>query len=100
MIHLIPEIESFDQKCVIVTGLLLSEMIKQHKVTIGFDQSLSNSVMNEQICLKGISNLYKTAGKCNDQQQYKAITEAAMVSIPEGFTNNSQMSPRKYVTVK
>ena len=75
-------------------------MIKQHKVTIGFDQSLSNSVMNDQICLESISNLYKTAGKFNDQQQYKSITEVEMVSIPEGFTNNSQISPRKYVTVK
>ena len=31
------------------------------------------------------------AGKCDDQQQYKAIIEAAMVSTPEGFYDKSPM---------
>ena len=40
------------------------------------------------------------SGKFYDQQQYKAILEATMVSTPEGFTDNSLMSPGLYVTVK
>ena len=40
-----------------------------------------------------IKKLYKTAGKCDDQQQYKDIIEAEMVSTPEGGTDNSLMTP-------
>ena len=32
---------------------------------------------------------YKQAGKCDDQQQFKYILEAAMVSTTEGLTENS-----------
>ena len=38
-------------------------------VTIGFDQSLSNSAMYEHICLENIKKLYKSSGKFDDQQQ-------------------------------
>ena len=44
--------------------------------------------------------LYKTAGKCDDQQQYKAILEAEMVSAPEGCTGNSTMTPNEYDPTK
>ena len=37
--------------------------------------------------------MYKQAGKCADQQQFKDIIEAAMVSTPEGLTNDSTTSP-------
>ena len=36
-------------------------------VTIGVDQSLSNSAIYEHIWLEKIKNLYKTSGKCYDQ---------------------------------
>ena len=48
-------------------------------VTIESYQSLSNSDMNEHRCLKK-KRLYKTAKKCNDQQQHKAIIESEKVS--------------------
>ena len=60
-------------------------------VTIGIDKSLSNSSMYEHICLENIKKIYKTAGKCDNQQRYKSIIEAAMVSTLEGFTENSPM---------
>ena len=44
--------------------------------------------------------VYKTAGKCEDQQQYKAMIEAVMVSTPEGCTDDSQMTPNPYVFTK
>ena len=62
-------------------------------VTIGVDQSLSNSAIYEHRCLKNIKKLYKYAGKCDDQQQYKVIIEAEMVSTHEEITENSPMSP-------
>ena len=45
VIDLIIEIESFKNKCVIIKELLQSERLKNYMVTIGFDQSLSNSAM-------------------------------------------------------
>ena len=40
------------------------------------------------------------AGKYDDQQQYKAIIEAAMVSIPEVFTHNIPISFGPYLPAK
>ena len=40
-----------------------------------------------------IIQLYKHAGKCNDQKKFKDILGDAMVSTPEGFTDNSPTSP-------
>ena len=37
--------------------------------------------------------LYTSAGKCDDQLQFKAIIEVSMVSTPETFTDNITMSP-------
>ena len=56
--------------------------------TIVVDQSLSNSTMYEHRCIENIKKLYKSAGKCDYQQHYKAIIEAAMVSTTEGFNGN------------
>ena len=61
-------------------------------VIIGADQSLSNIALYKHRCLENIKNLYKSAGKCDDQHQYNEILEAAMVSTPEAFTDNSPMS--------
>ena len=43
--------------------------------------------------LKPLKKTYKQAGKFDDQQQFKDILEANMVSNPEGFTNSSTISP-------
>ena len=47
-----------------------------------------------------INNLYKHAGKCDNQQQFKDILEGVMVSTPEGFTKNSPLSPMTSTPVK
>ena len=47
-----------------------------------------------------INNLYKHAGKCDDQKQFKDVLEAAMVSNPEVLTNNSHISPMTSTPVK
>ena len=69
-------------------------------VTIGLDQLLSKSDLYENRCLENIKKLYKSVGKCDDQQHYKAIIEASIVSTTELFTNNSKIWPVPYVTVK
>ena len=40
-----------------------------------------------------INKLYKSAGKYDDQKKYKLIIEESVVSTPEGFTDNSPISP-------
>ena len=44
--------------------------------------------------------LYKYAGKCDDQQKYKAILEAAMVSVPKRLTNNTPLAVYTLGTLK
>ena len=39
--------------------------------------------------------MYKSAEKCDKQHQYKFILEQAMVSTPEGITDNSTMAAGK-----
>ena len=68
-------IGSFGYKCVIIKGVLHSEKLKEHVVTIGVEKQLIDSDMYEYICLENIKKLYKSSGKCDDQHKYKAILE-------------------------
>ena len=42
LIDLIIDIESFEQQRIVIKGLLKSDQLKQHMVTIGIDTLLSN----------------------------------------------------------
>ena len=86
-------IDALEQKCVVLKGMLQSTRLKYHVGIIGIDPSLSKNDIFEHKCLQNIKKLYKNSGKCDDQQQFKDILEAAMVSTPEGFTNTSPRSP-------
>ena len=50
--------------------------------------------------LKTSKNLYKQSGKCEDQQQFKFIIEADMVSTHEGFTGDSPIYSSTSTPVK
>ena len=80
--------------------MLQSPRLKYHVKTIGLHPSLSDNAIYEHKCLENIKILYKQAGKFDDQQQFKDILEAAMVSTPEGFTDNSPISPMNPTPVK
>ena len=69
--------------------MLQSPRLKDCVKTIGIDQFLRNSVLFELKYFQNIKKLYKHAGKGDNQQHFKDILESAMVSNPEGFTNNS-----------
>ena len=71
MIDLVLDIESFEQYCVIIKGLLQSDWLKQQMVIIGIYQSLSNFAMYEHRCLENIKKLYTSAGKYDSQLQFK-----------------------------
>ena len=57
VVGLIIQIHSFEHQCVIIKGLLNSEKLKQHVVSIGVEQSLSNCAMHEHRCLLNIKKL-------------------------------------------
>ena len=79
-------IDTFEQQCVVFKVMLQSPQLKYHVQTIGIDPSLTKNTMYEHKYLENIKKLHKQAGKCDDQQQFKDIIEADMVSTPEGFT--------------
>ena len=56
--------------------------------------------MYEHRFLENINKLYKYSGKFDNQQHYKAIIETETVSNPEGFTDNSKISPSQSVIVE
>ena len=93
-------IDKFEQQCVVLKGMLQPSKIKDHIQTIGIDQSLINNALYEHKCLENIKKLYKQAGKCDDQQQFKDFLESDMVSNLEVFTNNSPISPMTSTPLK
>ena len=91
VVYSVLSIDTFEQKCVVLKGMLKSLCLKYHVNTIGIDQSLSNNALYEHNSLHKINKLYKRAGKCDGQQQFKETIEVAMVSTPEGFTDKSHL---------
>ena len=68
--------------------------------TIGVDQLLSKSVWYEHRSLENIKMLYKVSGKRDNQNQYKAKIELAMVSTTEVLTNKIPIDIGMYGTAK
>ena len=82
MIDSVLSIDKFEQQCVVIKGMLQSPRLKDHVQTIGIDPSLRKIIYMNTNVLKN-QKLYKQAGKYDNQQQFKDILEAAMVSTPE-----------------
>ena len=80
VIDYVLSIDSFEQKCVVIKVMLQSPWLNDHVQTIGIHPYLSKYAIYEHKCLENIKKLYKLADKCNNQQQFKYILEAAMVS--------------------
>ena len=90
----------FKQQCVVLKGMLQSPWLKDHLKTIGIHPSLRKNAIYEHKCLESIKTLYKQASRYDGQQQFKYILEGVMVSTPEGFPNNSPISPMNTTPVK
>ena len=75
--------------------------LKYHVQIIGIEKYLRNNDIYEHKYIENIkNNLYKQAGKCEDQQQLKDILEDDIASTHEGFTNNSPISPMTSKPIK
>ena len=90
-------IDTFEQQCVVIKFMLQSSRLEDHMKTIGIDQSSFTRYYFEHRCMKNIKKIYQHSGKCDEQhsgkcdeqQNPKDILEAAILSTPEGFTDNS-----------
>ena len=80
--------------------MLQSPYIKDDINNIGIDQSFSNSASFEHKCLNNIKRVYQNTCKCDDQQKFKDILEADMVSTPEEITDGIPSFPMNQTTVK
>ena len=77
-------IGSLENKCSIFKRILKSEQLKQHIIAIVLGQLLSNSDMYEHRCLENIKKLFKSAGKCENHSQYKAIIKQLSYPLLKG----------------
>ena len=68
--------------------MLRSSHLEDHMNTIGMDQSSFTRSYFEHRCMNNIKK-YQHAGKCDDQNKFKCIIDAAILSTPEGVTDNS-----------
>ena len=83
MIDYVFYINTYEQQYVVLKGMLQSSPLKDHVHAIVIDRSLSNNAIYQHKCLENIKKFYKQASKCDNQQQFKDILEAAMVYNPE-----------------
>ena len=68
MIDYVLSIDTFEQQCALLKGMLQSPRLKDHVNTIGIDQSLRKTILYEQKFLQNINKLYKHSGKCDNQK--------------------------------
>ena len=73
VIDFVLSIDTFEQKCVVLKGMLQSLLLKDLVQSIGIDQRLKNNAIYEHKCLENVKKLYKQAGNCDKQQQLKDI---------------------------
>ena len=69
--------------------MLQSSRLENHMKTISIDQSSLTRYSFEHRFMNNIKKMYQHAGKCDDQQNLKDIIDAAILSTPEGVTDNS-----------
>ena len=81
----------------VIKCLLQSSRLEDNMNTIGIDQYSFARSSFEHRCIKKIKKIYQHAGKCDDQHNLKDIIDAAILSTPEGVTDNS---PNVHMTSK
>ena len=82
-------IDTFEQQCIVNKCMLQTSRFEDYMKTIGIDRSSFTMFYFEHICMNNIKKIYQHAGKCDDQQNLNDIIDAAILSTPEGVTDNS-----------
>ena len=99
-IDFILSIDTFEKQCVVIKCMSQSSRLEDHMKTIGIDQSSFTRYSLEHKYMINIKNMYQHAGKCDDEKNLKDILEAAILSTPEGVTDNSPNVPLTSTPVK
>ena len=73
--------------------MLQSPRLEYNTKTIGIYQSLCKRSSFEHKCLNNIKKIYQHEGKRDNQKNFKGILDAAMVSNPEGVTDDNPNVP-------
>ena len=81
-INSILSIDTFEQQCVVIKGMLKSQRLEYHMKTIGIEKSLINRSSDEHNVLNSKKKIYQHAGKCDDQENITYIIDASMVYTP------------------
>ena len=68
--------------------MLQSSRLEDHMETIGIVQSSFARSSFEHRCMNNIKKIYQHAGMCDDQQNIKDNIGDAILSTPEGVTDN------------
>ena len=80
--------------------MLQSSRLGDRMKNIGIYQSLFTKSSFEHRFINNIKKMYQHVGKCDDQQNFKDIIDADIVSTPEGVTDNSPNVPLKSAPLK
>ena len=73
--------------------MLQSSRLGDCMKNIGIYQSLFAKSSFEHRFMNNIKKMYQHVGKCDDQQNFKDIIDADIVSTPEGVTDNIPNAP-------
>ena len=69
-------IDTFEQQCILIIGMLQSPRLEYHMKTIGVDQSLCNRSSFEHKCMNNIKKIYQHTVKCDDQKNLENVLDA------------------------
>ena len=87
-------------QCVFPKCMLQSPRLKDQMMTIGIYQLLNKGASFEHKCLNNNKKIYQHACNCYDQEKFKDIIEAEMVSTLEEITDDSPCLPMTQTKVK
>ena len=92
--------DTFEQTFVVIKCMLQSSHLKDHMKTIVIDLSSFFRSSFEHICMNNTKKIYQHAVKFDYQQNLKDIIDAAILSTPEGLTDNIPNAPISSTPVK
>ena len=93
-------VDTLEQQCFGIKGMLQSPHLEYHTKNIVIDQSLCNRSSFEHKCLNNIKKICQHSGKSYNQQNLKGIIDASMVSTLEEATDKRPYVPMKSTPVK
>ena len=83
VIDCVLSINTFEQQCVVLKGMLQSPQLKYHMHTIGIDQPLIKNAIYEHKCLENIKKLHKNLVSATTSNNSKILLRLIWFIIPK-----------------